>query len=63
MIQTSGLSSLIGYDGIFPGPSIVVPVGTETIVRVVNNITDETSAHLHGSSSRAPFEGWAEDLT
>ncbi|KXJ93646.1 phenol oxidase A [Microdochium bolleyi] len=56
-------ANLIGYDGIAPGPTFIVPVGTETIVRVINNITDETSVHLHGSPSRAPFDGWAEDLT
>ncbi|KAJ1336168.1 bilirubin oxidase [Microdochium nivale] len=56
-------AKLIGYDGIAPGPTFIVPIGTETIVRVINNITDETSVHLHGSPSRAPFDGWAEDLT
>ncbi|KAH7030613.1 Cupredoxin, partial [Microdochium trichocladiopsis] len=56
-------ATLIGYDGSAPGPTFLVPVGTETIVRVINNVTDETSVHLHGSPSRAPFDGWAEDLT
>ncbi|KAF2118746.1 bilirubin oxidase [Lophiotrema nucula] len=56
---------LIGYDGISPGPSIVVEKGTETVVRFLNNPANprENSVHLHGSPSRAPFDGWAEDIT
>ncbi|KAH7305527.1 hypothetical protein B0I35DRAFT_492912 [Stachybotrys elegans] len=52
-----------GYDGISPGPTFIVPRGTEAIVRFVNNGLNETSVHLHGSYSRAPFDGWAEDVT
>ncbi|KAF2727988.1 Cupredoxin [Polyplosphaeria fusca] len=54
---------LVGYDGISPGPTIVIPRGTESVVRFVNNATKENSVHLHGSPSRAPFDGWAEDVT
>lgn len=39
-------ATLIGYDGISPGPSFVVPVGSETIVRVINNITDAQSIFM-----------------
>ncbi|KXJ86524.1 Cupredoxin [Microdochium bolleyi] len=56
-------AQLVGYDGIAPGPTFIVPVGTETVVRIINSARDETSVHLHGSPSRAPFDGWAEDLT
>ncbi|KAH8886059.1 Cupredoxin [Thozetella sp. PMI_491] len=58
-----GPTSMVGYDGISPGPSIVVPRGTEAVVRFVNNANQENSVHLHGSPSRAPFDGWAEDVT
>lgn len=54
---------LVGYDGISPGPTIIVPRGTEIVVRFVNNADAENSVHLHGSPSRAPFDGWAEDVT
>jgi hypothetical protein len=54
---------LVGYDGISPGPTIIVPKGTESVVRFVNNGDRENSVHLHGSPSRAPFDGWAEDVT
>ncbi|KAF2750399.1 Cupredoxin [Sporormia fimetaria CBS 119925] len=56
-------AQLVGYDGISPGPTFMVPRGTETVVRVINQYTKEASVHLHGSPSRAPFDGWAEDVT
>lgn len=54
---------LVGYDGISPGPTFIVPKDTETIVRFINNAELANSVHLHGSYSRAPFDGWAEDVT
>lgn len=56
-------ATLIGYDGMAPGPTIIIPRGIESIVRFINNADKENSVHLHGSYSRAPFDGWAEDLT
>jgi FtsP/CotA-like multicopper oxidase with cupredoxin domain len=55
-------ATLVGYDGMSPGPTFVIPKGTESIVRFVNNAKHENSVHLHGSYSRAPFDGWAEDV-
>ena len=54
---------LVGYDGISPGSTIIIPRGAESIVRFINNADMENSVHLHGSYSRAPFDGWAEDVT
>ncbi|KAF7540160.1 hypothetical protein G7054_g1613 [Neopestalotiopsis clavispora] len=54
---------LVGYDGISPGPTFVIPRGTESVVRFINQAERENSVHLHGSPSRAPFDGWAEDVT
>jgi len=58
-----GPAHLVGYDGISPGPSFVIPRGTESIVRFINNAELPNSVHLHGSYSRAAFDGWAEDTT
>ncbi|KAJ4300954.1 hypothetical protein N0V90_003043 [Kalmusia sp. IMI 367209] len=58
-----GPARLVGYDGKSPGPTIIVPKGTESVVRFVNNADRENSVHLHGSPSRAPFDGWAADIT
>jgi len=38
-------------------------MGTEAVVRFINRTELQTSVHLHGSPSRAPFDGWAEDVT
>ncbi|TGZ84437.1 hypothetical protein EX30DRAFT_336970 [Ascodesmis nigricans] len=58
-----GKTDLVGYDGISPGPTFKVTKGRETVVRFVNEYDGRPSVvHLHGSSSRAPFDGWAEDL-
>ncbi|KAK0704633.1 hypothetical protein B0H67DRAFT_637171 [Lasiosphaeris hirsuta] len=58
-----GPATLVGYDGISPGPTLIIPRGTESIVRFVNNSPAKNSVHLHGSYSRTPFDGWAEDTT
>ncbi|RWA06493.1 hypothetical protein EKO27_g8612 [Xylaria grammica] len=51
------------YDGMSPGPTFIIPRGTESVVRFVNSGQRATSVHLHGSPSRAPFDGWAADTT
>ncbi|WDK18514.1 multicopper oxidase [Colletotrichum graminicola] len=56
-------ATLVGYDGMSPGPTLIIPRGTESVVRFINNAAAENSVHLHGSYSRAPFDGWAEDIT
>jgi bilirubin oxidase len=52
---------LVGYDGISPGPTFRMTKGREAIVRFKNHGDKDLSVHLHGSYSRAPFDGWAED--
>ena len=56
-------AKFVGYDGIAPGPTFLVEKGRETVVRFINNATMANSVHLHGSYSRAPWDGWAEDVT
>lgn len=56
-----GDATLIGYDGMAPGPTFKVKKGRETVVRFVNEYYRNSSIHLHGSFSRAPFDGWAAD--
>jgi bilirubin oxidase len=46
-----GPASLTGYDGVSPGPTFLVEKGRETVVRFTNNVTLDTSVHLHGSPS------------
>jgi bilirubin oxidase len=54
-------ASLIGYDGISPGPTFMMEKGREAVVRFINKSPRKSAIHLHGSYSRAPFDGWAED--
>lgn len=54
---------LVGYDGMSPGPTIRAEKDVETVVRFRNHGDKALSVHLHGSYSRAPFDGWAEDVT
>ncbi|KAK7999042.1 multicopper oxidase [Apiospora marii] len=46
-----------------PRPHAHRPRGTEIVVRVMNSAELQTSVHLHGSPSRAPFDGWANDVS
>lgn len=46
-----------------PGPTFIIPRGTEAIVRFINNANLENSVHLHGSASQPPWDGWGEDIT
>ncbi|KAF2808591.1 Cupredoxin [Mytilinidion resinicola] len=50
-------------DGISPGPTFHMERGREAVVRFINHGDLANSVHLHGSYSRAPFDGWAEDTT
>ncbi|MEV6298538.1 multicopper oxidase domain-containing protein [Actinoplanes sp. NPDC051861] len=67
-----GLTTTIaGYNGIFPGPTIRVPRGTRSEVRIANALTVNrvsgnpfsTVTHLHGSASLPQYDGYANDHT
>src|SRR4051794_37589219 len=61
-----------GYNGVTPGPTIVVRQGREAIVRQANSLPalhpqlrykPWTSTHLHGSASLPEYDGYASDVT
>ncbi|KAK1996066.1 multicopper oxidase [Colletotrichum falcatum] len=54
-------ASLVGYDGMSPGPTFLVTRGREAVVRFTNKAFLPSAVHLHGSPTRAPWDGWAED--
>ena len=68
-----GLNTTIwGYNGITPGPTIVNRRGRKTVVRQINALPKVhptlrynvwTSTHLHGSASLPQFDGYASDIT
>ena len=57
-----GPTTYVGYDAMAPGPTFRIPKDRESLVRFSNLASNPSSIHLHGSPSRAPFDGWAEDL-
>lgn len=54
-------TSLVGYNGMYPGPTIKATKGREIVVRFVNEGDSTAAVHLHGSATVAPFDGWASD--
>ena len=68
-----GLKTTIwGYNGITPGPTIMARRGRQIVVRQVNALPSLhptlrykpwTSTHLHGSASLPEYDGYASDIT
>ena len=65
------LTQILGYNGIFPGPTIKVERGTKAYLRVRNQMPAThpraghllySSTHLHGSASLPQFDGYASDI-
>lgn len=64
-------TTIAGYNGIFPGPTLKVPQGTRTEVQIANQLaispvhggTFSTVTHLHGSASLPQYDGYANDRT
>lgn len=63
---------ILGYNGIFPGPTIVASQGTHSVLTVRNRLPGvhpvfktptATSTHLHGSASLPQYDGYASDVT
>jgi bilirubin oxidase len=58
-----GKTRMVGYDGMYPGPTFMVERGHETLIRFISHADRENSVHLHGQWTRSPWDGWADDLT
>jgi FtsP/CotA-like multicopper oxidase with cupredoxin domain len=66
------ITTVAGYNGIFPGPTIKVQQGTRAEVRIANKLPAvnpingavfSTVTHLHGSASLPQYDGYANDKT
>ena len=53
---------ILGYDGIFPGPTLVSTSGRRTVVRHRNELPVPAAVHLHGGHTPAESDGFATDL-
>ena len=78
--QTAGIANIVpglstpilGYNGLFPGPTISVEQGEALSLRMENRMPFfhpqwghvlKSSTHLHGSASLPQYDGYADDLT
>jgi FtsP/CotA-like multicopper oxidase with cupredoxin domain len=58
-----GLSTTIwGYNGQFPGPTIKARVGRQTLVRQFNNLPEPMVVHNHGMASLPQYDGYPDDI-
>ena len=53
---------IMGYDGIFPGPTVVSRSGRRTVIRHRNDLSVPVSVHLHGGHTPAESDGGPIDL-
>ena len=53
---------IMGYDGIFPGPTIEARRGERVVVRHRNELAVPTVVHLHGGNTAAASDGYPIDL-
>lgn len=53
---------IMGYDGMFPGPTIVSRSGRRTVVTHRNELPVPTAVHLHGGHTPADSDGFPADL-
>lgn len=53
---------ILGYDGVFPGPTIESRTGREIVVRHRNELPVPTVVHLHGGHVAPEHDGWPLDL-
>jgi len=53
---------ILGYDGIFPGPTFDTRRGRPVVVRHRNELPVPTVVHLHGGHTPAEHDGWPLDL-
>jgi spore coat protein A, manganese oxidase len=51
-----------GYNGCFPGPTVVAKAGRPLCLRVYNHLPEETATHLHGGHVPATEDGHAMDF-
>ncbi|MEV6348660.1 multicopper oxidase family protein [Actinoplanes sp. NPDC051851] len=51
-----------GYDGMFPGPTIVATSGRPVVVRHRNELPVPVAVHLHGGLTPAESDGFPTDL-
>ena len=58
-----GLNTTIwGYNGLYPGPTIVATEGRRVVVRQTNHLSVDTVVHLHGGHTAPEHDGHPLDI-
>ncbi|HEY8456854.1 MAG TPA: multicopper oxidase family protein [Actinopolymorphaceae bacterium] len=55
-------TTILGYDGIFPGPTLVTTSGRRVVVKHRNELPVPVAVHLHGGHTPADSDGFPTDL-
>ena len=61
-IQPGLKTTIWGYNGQFPGPTIKARLGRQTVVRQINNLPEPMVVHLHGMASLPQYDGYPDDV-
>jgi spore coat protein A len=56
------LTTIWGYNGLYPGPTIHARTGRPTVIRQTNQLPEAMSVHLHGGHTPASSDGHPYDL-
>ncbi len=56
------LTTIWGYNGLLPGPTIISKRDRRVVVRQVNNLQESMSVHLHGGHTPPASDGLPTDL-
>jgi spore coat protein A, manganese oxidase len=55
-------TTIWGYDGLFPGPTIKAKRNRSVVIRHTNHLAVPTAVHLHGASTASEFDGFPMDV-
>ena len=61
-ILSGRLTTIWGYNGLYPGPMIKAERGRTVVVRQLNNLQESMSVHLHGGHTPPASDGLPYDL-
>ena len=55
-------TTIWGYDGLFPGPTIKAKRNRSVAIRFTNHLAVPTAVHLHGGVTASEFDGFPTDV-
>ena len=61
-ILSGRMTTIWGYNGLYPGPMIKAERGRTVVVRQLNNLQESMSVHLHGGHTPPASDGLPYDL-